>query len=82
MENQARIKKYATGTNSPQLIAPEDNHAEETPHSGLLSDNNKSPSKRTRQKWTQEEYKEIMEAYYAATLRQSTASATIETYNI
>ena len=82
MENQAEIETYATGTNSPQQDAPEDNHAEEAPNSGLLSANSKNPSKGIRQKWTQEEYKEIREAYYATTLRLPTVSATIETHNI
>ena len=72
MENQAEIERYATGTDSAQQDAPENNHAEEAPHSGLLSVNSENPSKGTRQKWTWEEYKEnkeIMEAYYATTLK-------------
>ena len=77
VENKAGIKKYATETYSPQQDAPEDSHTEEAPHSGLQCANSKNPYKGTRQKWTWDKYKEIMEAYYTATLRPPTASASI-----
>ena len=47
-----------------------------------LSTNTKTPTKRTRQKWTGEEYTDIMEEHYRATLNPSETSATIETNNI
>ena len=79
---QAEIEKYAIGTNSIQPKVPGDNHTEDAPHRGLLSINTTNPSKRTRQKWTRDEYKDVMEAYYDATLNPSETSATDETYDI
>ena len=73
---------YATGKNVTQLNVPEDNHAEDDPHRGLLSTNTQNPPKATKQKWTRDEYKEVMEANYDATLNPSETSATDETYNI
>ena len=80
--NQAGIEKYATGTNSPQNKVPEENHAEDTPQRGLLPTTTENPPRRTRKKWTRDEYKEIMEAYYTSIIRPSETNTTVETYNI
>lgn len=63
--NQAEVKKLTAGKHSPQPIL-EDTPAEDTPHRGLLATSNPNPPKETRKKWTREEYKLVMEAYYMA----------------
>ena len=79
---KAGIEKYAIGTNSPQNKVPEENHAEDIPQRGLLTTNTENPPKRTRKKWTRDEYKEIMEAYNTSTIRPSETNTTVDTYNI
>ena len=41
-----------------------------------------NPPKRTRKKWTRDEYKEIMAAYYTSIISPSETNTTVETYNI
>ena len=40
-----------------------------------------NPPKRTRKKWTRDEYKEIMEAYYTSIISPSETNTTVETNN-
>ena len=61
--DQAGIEKYATGTNSTQN-ALEDHHTEDIPHVAPPQNSTKA----SRQKWSREEYKEVMEAFYTASL--------------
>ena len=44
--------------------------------------NIKNPPKGTRQKWSREEYKEVMESYYLAKLNPRETATTKATYNI
>ena len=70
--NQAEVEKCATGTNSPHPQAPEDNQNENSTQAGsLAADNMNYPKKQTRQKWTRDEYKQVMTAYYQAILEPS-----------
>ena len=79
--NQAGIEKSATGTNSTHEVL-EDIHNEENPHRGPLATSTVNPSKVTRQKWTREEYKQVMEAFYKATNNPSETTTTKAAYNI
>ena len=79
--NQAGIEKSATGTNSAHEVL-EDIHNEDNPHRGPLATPNVNPSKGTRQKWTREEYKQVMEAFYKATNNPSETITTKAAYNI
>ena len=79
--NQAGIEKSATGTNSAHEVL-EDIHNEDNPHRGPLGTPNVNPSKGTRQKWTGEEYKQVMEAFYKATNNPSETNTTKAAYNI
>lgn len=58
--DRAEVKKLTTGKHSPHPIL------EDTPHRGPLTTSNPNPPKETRKKWTREEYKLVMEAYYMA----------------
>ena len=78
--NQAGIEKSATGTNSAHVL--EDIHNEDNPHRGPLATPNVNPSKGTKQKWTREEYKQVMEAFYKATNNPSETNTTKAAYNI
>ena len=63
--NQAGIEKSATGTNAAHEVL-EDIHNEDNPHRVPLATSTGNPLKGTRQKWTREEYKQVMEAFYKA----------------
>ena len=78
--NQAEVEKSATGTNSPHH-ASEDFHTESNPQSGPHEAPSHNPFKANRQKWSRGEYKEVMEAFYAASLNPKT-STTQGTYDI
>ena len=78
--NQAEVEKYATGTNSAHQ-ANEDHHAEDTPHRGPQNAPTKNRQRERRNKWTREEYMEVMEAYFKA-LSKPNASVTTDAYNI
>ena len=70
-----------TGTNSSHQIL-EDTPADDTPHRGPVATSNPNPAKETRQKWTREEYKLVVEAYYMAVNNPSEATTTKAAYNI
>ena len=67
--NQGEVEKSATGRNLPNTDVLEDLREEPTAQSGLLNTNIKNPPKGTRQKWSREEYKEVMESYYLAKIK-------------
>ena len=69
--NQAEVEKSATGTNSPHH-ASEDFHTENNPQSGPHETPSHNPCKASRQKWSRREYKEVIEAFYAASLNPKT----------
>ena len=78
--NQAEVEKSATGANCPHH-ASEDFHTESNPQSGPHETPSHNPCKASRQKWSRGEYKEVMEAFYAASLNPET-SITQGTYDI
>ena len=78
--NQAEVEKSATGTNTPHHSS-EDFHTESNPQSGPHETPSHNPCKASRQKWSRGEYKEVMEAFYAATLNPK-LSITQGTYDI
>ena len=61
--NQAEVEKSITGTNSSHH-APEDFHTDHAPQSGPHVAPSHNSSKPSRQKWSREEYKGVMEAFY------------------
>ena len=63
--NQVEVEKLATGTNSSDQIASEENRTKDVPQSGLLqtkSNIQQETQDSNKQRWTQEEYKGVMEA--------------------
>ena len=82
VRNQAEIEKSATGPNSPETNVLEDFHEEPAAQRGLLNTNIKVPPKGTRQKWSREEYREVMESDYYAKLDPRETATTKATYNI
>ena len=82
MRNQADIEKYATGPNLPESNVLEDSHEEPAGQRVLLNTNIKSPLTGTREKWSREEYKEVMESFYSVKLNPRETYTTKATYNI
>ena len=80
--NQGEVEKSATGRNLPNTDVLEDLREEPTAQSGLLNTNIKNPPKGTRQKWSREEYKEVMESYYLVKLNPRETATTKATYNM
>ena len=78
--NQAGIEKSATGTNSPRNDV-EGSHPEDTSNSGSLHPRNPK-SKVTRQKWSKEEYIDVIEAFYNATINPTATSTSEAAYTI
>ena len=78
--NQAEVEKSATGTTS--LNHPDDFHAEDIPHNESPGNTKTVHSRSTRQKWTREEYREVMAACYTATLYPREKLSNDEAYDI
>ena len=81
LRNQAGIEKYATGPDSTHPVL-ENHHAKDNPQNGLLSKRTEHSTKGKRLKWTTEEYKDVIEAIYTASLNPTVISTTIAAYNI
>ena len=80
VRNQTGLEKSVTGTNSPGNNV-EDTHPEDTSNSGSLHHRNPN-SKITRQKWSREEYIDVIEAYYDATTNPTATSTSEAAYAI
>ena len=78
--NQAGLEKSATGTNSP-INDVEDSHPEDTSNSGSLHSSNSKP-KVSRQKWSREDYIDVIEAFYNATTHPTATSTSEAAYTI
>ena len=78
--NQAEVEKSAIETNSCNN-ALEDHLAEESTHQGSQSATPQTSQRATLIKWSNEEYKDVMEAYLRA-LANPKISTTIYTYTI
>ena len=82
--NQAGVKKLATGSKSPVNNGQEAALTRPLFNNGpsVISSNKVTKTKNTKQKWSQNEYCEVIESYYTATFFPSRKSNTIETYEI
>ena len=69
--------RTTSSLNSP-VVKPN----EDRPHRVTQASTNCLQPDKMRQKWTREEYKEVIEAYYRATIYPSQASATDEMYKV
>ena len=81
VKNQAEVEKYVTGTNSfPEYSSEQQNR--ENPNLGPLDPpSHKNISKVKRIKWTREEYKEVMTAFYQA-LKEPKDNTAKQTYEL
>ena len=84
VSDQAGIEKLTTGSKSRVNNGQEAVHTRTLPHSGppVINTNNVTETKNTKQRWSRDEYREVIESYYIATFFPSRKSNTIETYEI
>ena len=82
VRNQDDVEKCASGTKIPKDSLK--GHQNSVKANSGPSETSKSPNKQDlkRQKWTREEYKEIMEAYYYAKYHPSDKNNTKQTFKI
>ena len=81
VRSKAAVEKYVTGTNSSREYPCEPQNRE-NPNLGLLDPpSHKNISKVKRTKWTREEYKEVMTAFYQV-LKERKDSTTKQTYEL
>ena len=76
VRNQAGIKSML-----PDHQVLKDHPVQDNPQNGLLSKTIENSTKGNRQRWTREEYKDVMEAFYTASLSPTVTSTTIAAYN-
>ena len=77
--NQAEVEKLATGRNSSKERSEGNQNREINPDTS--SQTSRNVTKRTRNKWTREEYKQIMTAFYTA-LNKPERNITDQCYTI
>ena len=84
VSDQAGVEKLATGLKSLVNNGQETAHTRPLPNNGasVINTNNVTETKNTKQKWSRDEYREVIESYYTETYFPSTKSNTIETYGI
>ena len=83
MVNQVEVEKCTIGTNSSNLQALESFQDENTTQIGPLDSRSTNQIlKKPRQKWTKEEYKQVMIAYYKALEQLSNKNTTNRAYEI
>ena len=84
VSNQAWFKKLATGSKSPINNGQEGSHTRPLLNNGpsIINTKNITKNKNTEQKWSYDEYHEVIVSYYTATFFPSRKSNTIETYKI
>ena len=83
MVNQVEVEKCTTGTNSFNPQALESFQDENTTQIGPLDSRSTNQIlKKPRQKWTREEYKQVMIAYYQALEQPSNKNITNRAYEI
>ena len=82
IRNQAEVEICASGTKLPKDSLKGHQNCVKANYgpSKILKSSNRNDLK--RQKWTREEYREIMEAYYYAKYHPSDESNTKQTYKI
>ena len=81
MRNQAEAVKYVTGTNSSHEYPSEPQNQENPNLYSLDPPSHKNISKAKRIKWTREEYKEVMTAFYQA-LKEPKDNTAKQTYEL
>ena len=84
LSDQSGIEKLATGSKSPVNNGQEAAHTRPLPINSppVINTNNVTETKNTKQKRSRDEYREVIELYYAATFFSSRKPNTIETYEI
>ena len=84
VSDQAGVEKLATGSKSSVNNGQEAAHTRPLPSNGppVINTNNVSETKNTKQYWSRDEYREVIESYYTATIFPSRKSNTIKTYEI
>ena len=84
VSDQAGVEKLATGSKSPVNNGQEASHTRSLPNNGhpVINTNNVTETRNTKQKWSRDEYREVIESYYTVTFFPSRKSNTIETYEI
>ena len=84
VSDQGGVQKLATGPKSPENNGQEAAHTRLSSGNGpsVINTNNVTETKSTKQKWSRDEYSEVIESYYTATFFPSKESNTIETYEI
>ena len=82
--DQTGFEKLAAGSKSPVNNGQEATHTRTLPYNGppVISTNNVPETKNTKQKWSQNEYREVIESYYTVTFFSSRKTNTIESYEI
>ena len=81
MRSQAEAVKYVTGTNSSPEYPSEPQNQENSNLCLLDPSSHKNISKAKRIKWTREEYKEVMTAFYQA-LKEPKDNTAKQTYEL
>ena len=83
MVNQVEVEKCTTGANSSNTKALESFQDESTTQIGPLDSRSTNQIlKKPRQKWTREEYKQVMIAYYQALEQPSNKNTTNRAYEL
>ena len=84
VSDQAGVEKLATGSKTPVNNRQEAAHTRPSPNHGpsVINTNDVTETKNTKQKWSRDEYREVIESYYIETFFPSKKSNTIETYEI
>ena len=82
VRNQAEVKKCASGTKLPKDSLKGHQNCVKANSGPLETSKSSNKNDLKRQKWTREEYREIMEAYYYAKYHPSDESNTKQTYKI
>ena len=80
--NQARLEKYASATNLPRYSLQGQQNCVKANSEYSEASNSSNQKDLKRKKWTWEEYKEIMEAYYYAKYHPSNESNIKQTYTL
>ena len=84
VSDQLEVEKLATGSKSPVNNGQQAAHTKPSPNNGpsVINTNNVTKTKNIKQKWTRDEYPEVIESYYTGTFFPSKKSTAIETYEI
>ena len=84
VSDQTGVQNLATGSKSPVNNRQETAHTRPSPNNdpSVINTNNVTKTKNNKQKWSRDEYREVIESYYTATFFPSKKSNTIETYEI